>query len=337
MLTIREKLADKDNDYSHIENELAIKGINFTERLESELKSLLSVSVIIPAYNLYDRLQLTLNSLSIQEGFSHDSLEVLVIDDYSDILLYNNIQVPANLVVKFFRNKNNFGSGICRDIGLYHSTGDISLFLDSDMVPSKYFLREHVIRHQFFDNLLLLGFKENVELRDFANWNVREPDPKKDPRFYKETAKYGIANKKISLYLDTNRFKEFGNGKIMYEDSLPNGWSLPEAIITHSLSIRRDNAITLGGFDSDFNKWGYEDSYFGAKCLAYRLFAVPLLSCASYHIRHPRRREEDKERVRGGNRDIYLSKIAKPLRIFTAGDFENEFYYYIKNSVEING
>ena len=210
MVTIEEKLLKNDNDYSHIEYQFSKKGITFIEKIDDDGTSISSsISVIIPSYNLPYLLQLTLDSLNSQKGIEEVFFEVLIIDDNSDIESFENIHIPSGLNVRLFRNRDNFGSGISRNIGLYHSTGDISLFLDSDIVPSKYLLREHIVRHQLFNNFFLLGFKENVELDDFDDWNVREPDPKKDPRFYKETVKYGMKDRKISLYLDTNKFKEF--------------------------------------------------------------------------------------------------------------------------------
>lgn len=335
MKTIEQKLAEMDNDYSKIERHISEKGLNFVDKIKEKFDAVSKVSIIIPAYNLPERLQLTLDSLSYQ-NFDLNFVEVFVIDDNSSMDISKSVNIPSQLNVRFFRNNQNFGSGISRDIGLYHSTGEIVVFLDSDIVPSSCFLNEHVLRHQLSDNFFLIGFKENVNLKDINEWSARDPDPRKDPRFYKETAKYGLKDRVISLYSDTNRFKEFGNGKVMYLDCFPNGWTLPEAIITHSLSIKRDVAISVGGFDLDFKKWGYEDSYFGAKCLAKGLYAIPLLSCASYHIRHPRRREEPKERSRGGNRDIYLSKIKSPLVLFTDKDFKSKFSHYLDNACEVS-
>lgn len=336
MKTLKEMLIEQNNDYGEIESELSSLNINFHELIYEDIKDFMKTSVIIPAYNLPDRLQFTIESLSRQR-FNHDLLEIIIVDDHSEMNLFEEMTTPDKMNVRFFRNRENFGSGISRNIGLYHSTGDIAIFLDSDMIPGKSFLREHSIRHRLCDPLILLGFKENIEFEELSKIILNEPDPKKDPRYNKNTSKYGIKDRNISLYLDTRGFKDFGNGGIMYEDYLPNGWTLPEAIVAHSLSVKRKYAIEVGGFDPDFRIWGYEDSHFGAKCVARGLFAIPLLSCASYHLRHPKRREENKERSRGGNRDTYLSKLESIFRLFDETEFENQISYFLNNSVEIKG
>ena len=138
MKTIEEQLRERNNNYTSIEEYFLEQEINFTEIANKKPIHTLSGSIIIPAYNFPDRLQLTLDALSRQKDIERLNIEVLVIDDCSNINLIEKVKIPKNLDTKFFRNEINFGSGISRDIGIYYSSNDNLIFLDSDIVPSEY-------------------------------------------------------------------------------------------------------------------------------------------------------------------------------------------------------
>lgn len=103
------------------------------------------VSVLIPVYRDWDRLQLCLNALANQTH-SMSEFEIIVINnDPSN-------KVPSN--VKFTRNsilidEKKPGSYAARNKGVIHSKGNILAFTDSDCIPDKNWIKNIIktMRH----------------------------------------------------------------------------------------------------------------------------------------------------------------------------------------------
>lgn len=325
-MRLKDLISAKSNDYSSIESIIKPESDIFRP---SDIPE--SSSIIIPFFNLPRRLENTLEAIARQKYLEKTNCEVIIIDDGSEEDSYQ-VKVPEKLKVRSFRNFENLGPAISRNIGIYHAKNDVCIFLDSDMIPSDNFLVEHSIRHCLSDKLLLIGFKENITgLIDSS----RIPNYKRDPRFFKDTEKYGLKNRKISLYEETQAFKRFGNGSVMFEDCVPGGWTLPMAIVSHSLSILRKNAIKAGGFDFEFRKPMYEDTHFGAKCLALGLYAVPLTVCASFHLDHENRNSYDQKEAKRENNRIYSRKLEEDFRGCSLEDFNTCMMQFVDKSVEI--
>ena len=85
----------------------------------------IKVSIIMPSYNKYHQLSLSLYGLS-KQTFSHMEYEVILIDDCSTDntpTLFEETDVPFKL--KYIRLKNNKGRSFTRNIGIKHSEGEI--------------------------------------------------------------------------------------------------------------------------------------------------------------------------------------------------------------------
>jgi GT2 family glycosyltransferase len=98
------------------------------------------VSVIIPVWNRCDDLKDTLEHLQQQ---TYAPYEVLVIDDASTEPIEAMVRehYPA---VRFFRQAQNGGAGVARNVGLREARGELVLFLDSDTVPEEQALEKYV-------------------------------------------------------------------------------------------------------------------------------------------------------------------------------------------------
>jgi len=96
------------------------------------------ISIIIPAYNLSNKIKYTvrnvkhvLNSL----GISH---EIIVVDDGSSDDTYEKALEITDSNVKVLRYENNQGKGYALLHGLKHSTGNLIMFFDGDLdIPAK--------------------------------------------------------------------------------------------------------------------------------------------------------------------------------------------------------
>lgn len=89
--------------------------------------SKIKLSVIIPCYNPnMDLLRQALNSCFEQ---TLKNTEIIIIDDGSEFDFRKKLNLKN---IKYFKIKENKGSGIARNIGIKHSKGKYIAFLDSD-------------------------------------------------------------------------------------------------------------------------------------------------------------------------------------------------------------
>ena len=93
------------------------------------------ISIIIPYYDRPQKIHRCVNSVLAQ---SYQDFEILIIDDHSP----EPLRSFADDRIKIFRNKNNRGPGLSRNVGLDHAKGDHIAFLDCDDYWHEDFLKE---------------------------------------------------------------------------------------------------------------------------------------------------------------------------------------------------
>ncbi|MDO6439163.1 glycosyltransferase family A protein [Cyclobacterium sp. 1_MG-2023] len=96
-------------------------------------------SVVIPVYNDFDRLKLTLDSLNCQT-FDYSLFEIIIVDNNSSspILDFNSLYPDLDLrVIK----ESKIGSYAARNTGIRNAKYDIIALTDSDCIPDKNWLR----------------------------------------------------------------------------------------------------------------------------------------------------------------------------------------------------
>ena len=77
-------------------------------------------------------------------------------------------------------------------------------------------------------------------------------------------------------------------------------------VVTHSLSILREAAKELGGFEEQFDgRWGYEDTHFGAKAIGKGIYVIPCVESPAFRLVHPPRYEGDQSQQCAENGKIY--------------------------------
>ncbi len=94
-------------------------------------------SVIIPAYNSEKTIAQTLNTLKNQ-NFPKNKYEIIVVDDGSTD---KTVKISKQFGVKLFTNPHR-GPAWQRNFGAKKAKGEIILFIDSDCVPSRNWLKE---------------------------------------------------------------------------------------------------------------------------------------------------------------------------------------------------
>lgn len=87
--------------------------------------------MIIPFYNRIKLLSRAVKSVMEQTQIEQYTLEIVLIDDFSDEKYTQPIS-GDKYIFKMIRNNENLGVGKSRQIGITHATGDYFFFLDSD-------------------------------------------------------------------------------------------------------------------------------------------------------------------------------------------------------------
>ena len=105
----------------------------------------MQVSVIIPTYNRVKDLDECLDSIMVQTKLPR---EVIIVDDSDNDEIENLVEHKRNefkakdILLKYIRNEKEKSLTIARNIGIENATGDIILFLDSDVILDKEYIKE---------------------------------------------------------------------------------------------------------------------------------------------------------------------------------------------------
>lgn len=185
----------------------------------------LSISIVIPTYNEPERLLAALRSLALQD-YPAEAVEIVVVDDASPIFhpeLYRQAAAPFPL--RLIRHSINQGRARTRNTGIRAASGEIVLFLDSDMTVEPGFLRAHAQAHQ--------------QAGTVAIGHIR---------FGPQVPANGLTR-----YLDSRGVHRFREG-----EAVPF-----KCFVTGNSSVRREQLLRVGLFDEDFTAYGGEDLELG--------------------------------------------------------------------------
>lgn len=187
-------------------------------------------SVIVPTFNRALTLKKTLEALAEQDLESPAaSFEVLVVDDgstdeTSTVVEQLKARFPARLGYFYQPNRRQ---GAARNLGAKAARGDTLVFLGDDTVPVSSFLAEH-LKSQRLEN-------STTVVIGYTPW-CREC---RQTRFLRYIGEEGW---------------QFGFSLIRDPGNVPFNF-----FYTSNLSISREFFLESGGFDEDFQEYGWED------------------------------------------------------------------------------
>ena len=186
----------------------------------------LTLSVVMPTYDEPERLKAALKSLS-QQDYPHEAIQIIVVDDASPHLDSERLHAAvAPLQLRLLRNEQNQGRARTRNTALRVASGEIVIFLDSDMIVGTNFLRAHAQRHQTHPEAVFVG-------------NIR---------FTSE-----IPATSLTRYLE-------GRGVHRVDEDKPIPFN---CFVTGNSSVRRSSLLRVGFFDEDLTAYGGEDLELG--------------------------------------------------------------------------
>lgn len=290
--TLQYALATTSNDYSSLEE--IYRARTGSELVQDPYASVyaassgltLSASVIIPAFNSRSTLELCLLAIE-QSTFNRqypEQLEVIVVDDGSSDGTWEFLeQQRLKLRLKAIR-QDHAGSAHARNSALAYAEGDIVICCDSDIILTPFALTELMKRHQWLDNVLLVGFRGNIN----------QADPRLQPHILAQhladflppfAEDFRVAYPIISTTRSLQHWKAWGQGKKLFLPVVP--WmDLPQLVWGALFSLPRADFYRMGGFNEAFRGWGFEDSLIGAHAIAQGKYIIPVYSAAGLHIEH---------------------------------------------------
>lgn len=114
------------------------------------------IDIIIPTYNASDTLFDTLLSISMQN--KKELLKVYIIDDNSDDDYRKIISKFKDIInIKYFKLKENVGSGLARQYGIDNSYSEYFMFIDADDIFPNCEVMELILQKIKFKPDLIIG------------------------------------------------------------------------------------------------------------------------------------------------------------------------------------
>ncbi len=226
------------------------------------------MTVVIPCYQGSEKLAITMAALD-RQTYPSELLSVVIVDDGSDPPLRS----PATQLVRVEmvrQERSGFGIARARNLGAERASGDILIFLDSDMIPEPQWAEAHARWHHVVGDALTLGFRRHVEVSGLTAADV------------------GIAAESGSLApLFAGRHQERPEW-IEFHLERTSKLTRPETdlfrVVTGgNLGMRRDTILELGGFDTGFDRWGAEDTELGYRAFTWGALLVPERAAAAWH------------------------------------------------------
>lgn len=345
--TLQQKINTQPNDYSRVEESFREKtGLELVtdeQQLEDKVKCNESVSVVISCYMGDKTLPLMFRRLETQ---TYKNFEVVVVDDGSPENMFKTvINLNPKFKTKFIRQTRNRGRSYTRNTGMLAADGDSVIFTDQDIIFDQDFVLKFAIRQFYTKGCIFIGFKEDVDFKNLKR--AKKPNLHSDWRYSVKGETFFIPlypqshshtkteARKYQILQETDNLKTLGYGeKIGF-------WDLPSLIISHGLSVKKQNATSAGGFpEKGFDGWGAQDIAFGARLIGEGNLVVPVLNNIYYHIAHERysgSREEELKELKH-NLKAYFALLdsinynysPEKRNIEKIKDFHNLKYYEIK-------
>ena len=214
--------------------------------------------MIIPTYNRIEKLLKVLGSLETQD-LDKTLFEVIVVDDGSTDSTESDLRTfmgKTALSMKYFKQANK-KQGAARNLGLRHAKMPLIVFIGDDIVPSRYFLREHLNFHQ----------KSNRDGKNSLIGYTTWPEDIRTTPFMRYINEYGYQFGYSLIH---------GNGPLPFNFFYTSNISIPKALLDDLEHV----------FDEDFDTYGWEDAELGYRLekSGMRLFYNP--DAVAYHD-HP--------------------------------------------------
>ncbi|MCI0677955.1 MAG: glycosyltransferase, partial [Actinobacteria bacterium] len=252
----------------------------------------LGMSVVLPAYGREERLEAVLVALSRQTYPSHLT-EVIVVDDGSEPPLDPELRDGTRARV-LRQERDGFGLARARNTGAADATGEVVVFLDSDMIPAETWLEAHARPHHHARALLAVGPRTHVQQIRLSPEEVRSAESME--RLFAESG-----GETPAWLLE--RWARTDDARL--GDDVWWGTS------GGNLSVRSDIFRAVGGFDdAGFREWGGEDNDLGYRLYQAGVYVVPVHAATAWHLGPATNESDDIEERRRRVKIRLASRVA---------------------------
>lgn len=224
----------------------------------------LTVSVVVPAYRGQADLDRTMAGLR-RQSYPRDLLEVVVADDGSA----PPITVP-DWAVGVRQEHDGFGLGRARNLGAKTASGDVLVFLDADMVPTRNFVEAHARWHHVCPGALVMGFRRHTSLDHLA--------PDEVGRLVEEDEITEVA---LERDLGAPEWLEAHFART--NEATESVADLYRMVTGGNFSIRAAEYAQLGGTSDEFREYGGEDREFAYRAQVDGLLFVAERRAFAWH------------------------------------------------------
>ncbi|MED3995532.1 glycosyltransferase [Peribacillus frigoritolerans] len=266
------------------------------------------ISVIMPTYNKFPDILMTLHSLECQ-NFDKNEFEVIIVDDGSGdktpTIFKEN---PFSFHLKYIRSNHNIGRPNMRNLGIQSASGSIIIFLDAEILVNPDFILQHYSAHLKKEKIVVCGSmvlrgvftKYHPEFNDdqLAQLNsmirkqstlslkVRNNIHKRKPVnllcekdiYDQNFMKLSFEKPHVKFYKET-LFCRYGNEL----DGFHFPWIL---FCTGNVSVKAKGIIEVGLFE-EYPGYGWDDHEMGYRLYKRGYSFLNHTGLISYHQEHP--------------------------------------------------
>lgn len=310
--TMQETLESFDNDWTPLEHyyrrrtgsELVHDPVR---SLETEIPITKSMSVVIPVYKKMEDVTIQLQALAAS-SFARKypgQFEVILVDDGSpegDIVRAVRDANIDNLAIRVYRQDNSGKVGALYT-GIQKAKGDIVLTLDPDYLPLPDSIMELMKRHEVLDDVLLLGFREDIDRGTLQQRGVERVLQETVPDFTKDVRLIGD-----NVFDQTKWFKTAGYNRPIYDGHTRMRISSFSHEVVRS-APREAMLRAMGGYvpGETINPG---DEILCHRLQAQGLYVIPVPSVTGLHIEHTSNYNAERSKRR---REIMRTLAAQPM------------------------
>ncbi len=226
------------------------------------------VSVCIPARSTDQTLRRVLSAIALQT-YPAELVEVIVADDSSSPPLdVSELDVPfACRVLR--QDAEGFAAGRARALAASASTGDVLLFLDVDVVPSRHVVEAYLRWFERCDSVVPFGFLNFVDMSGMSEGELHAAIRDHDLAAFEQLGRVDDQSWRERTFAET-------------ADLQNESGDMFRTLVGASLAVSAEQYASVGGF-SDLGVRGIEDIEFGYRLQNNGALLIPDRSALHWH------------------------------------------------------
>ncbi len=307
------------NKYSELDQTPA------THYLSGELKD---VCIVIPVYNRPKILAITLAAITHQ-SYPKDLIQVIVVDDGSKDETLKVIRKfePLLNILYYWQPDKGYRPGQARTAGMRLSTASNIITLDCDMLPTKHLVAEFMSILNRRKTSILVGPRKYV-----CTDHLTADDVIKDYFWIDSLPEITTNNSVATGKYMGKKTVDWRHAFYKRTDFLNNSIFPFIAFASGNVAYSREAFEFTQGYDSEFEKWGSEDTEFGYRLFAEGFYIEPVMGALALH-QEPPGGENEVDRATGY---VHTKSILKEKCPLFSRDYEEGRVYRIAKYSYVN-